>query len=338
MRRTVLPVVRVLLWAVIAVSLAYLAFFRGEPQDQVETASPTVDLTPAEVAVARGTVENTVQLTGTVVADPAVPVKATATGVVRRLRAQAGAVLAAGDPVVEVTVTVEREPVTAADGTVTTPAPRTRTVTVGAPAAGTLTGLDVLVDQPVSVGEDVGSLSPGTLTVQAPLTQDQQFRLLAPPAAAEVTVPGGPAPFACTDVRTGIPTGTTPDPPAVDPFAPPQSAPTGAAVTCRVPAGVPAFAGLSAQVSLQAGVSTDVLVLPVTAVRGSVANGVVYRLAEDGTQAEVPVLLGLTDGEQVEIREGLAEGDRVLQFVPGLQDLTSDGGAFPGEAGFGVGG
>jgi hypothetical protein len=333
----VFPVIRLLLWAVIAVSLAYLAFFRGAQQDQVDTAAPTVDLTPAEVVVTRGTVENTVQLTGTVVADPAVPVKATATGVVRRLRAQAGAVLAAGDPVVEVTVVVERPPVTAADGTVTTPAPQTKTVTVAAPAAGTLATLDVLVDQPVAVGEDVATLSPGTLTVQAPLTQDQQFRLLAPPAAAEVTVPGGPAPFSCTDVRTGIPAGTTQDPPAADPFAPPQPESTGAAVTCRVPAGVPAFAGLSAQVSLQAGVATDVLVLPVTAVRGSVANGVAYRVGEDGAQAEAPVVLGLTDGEQVEVREGLAEGDRVLQFVPGLEDLSGQGG-FPGEAGFGVGG
>lgn len=332
MRRTVFPAIRLLLWAVIAVSLAWLAFGRGPAGEPTDVATPSVDLTVPEVVATRGSVENTVTLSGTVIADPALTVKATASGVVRRLRAEVGQVVAAGDPLLEVTVTVEVPPTTNPDGTVTAPPPRTRTVTVAATAAGTVASLDVLVDQNLSVGEPVATLSPGTLTVQAPLTQAQQFRLLAPPSAAEVTVPGGPAPFTCTDVRTGIPdadAAQTP-PPFVDPYAPQQSPSTGAAVTCRVPAGVPAFAGLSAEVSLQAGVATDVLVLPVTAVRGSVASGVVWVLAEDGTQTEQPVVLGLTDGENVEIREGVAEGTRVLQFVPGLQDTSQPDYGFGG--------
>ena len=329
MLRTVFAVVRLLLWTVIAASLAWLAFVRGGSETPPDVAGPTVDLTAPEVEVTRGTVENTVVLSGTVVADPAVPVRSTAGGVVRRVHVQVGAVVEAGAALLDVTVTVESPPVTNADGTVTQPLPRTRTASVDATVPGTVTALDVLVDQDVSIGTEVATISPGTLTVQAPLTQEQQFRLLAPPSAAEVTVPGGPAPFSCTEVRTGLPS-QTPPPQQVDPFAP-QTTPTGATVTCRVPAGVPAFAGLTAEVALQAGVSTDVLVLPVTAVRGSVANGVVYVMADTGTETETPVVLGLTDGENVEIREGLAEGTRVLQFVPGLQDL--DGSFGPGFEG-----
>lgn len=330
MLRTVFAVIRLLLWAVIAASLAWLAFVRGGSQTPPDVAAPTVDLTAPEVEVTRGTVENTVVLTGTIVADPAVPVRSTAGGVVRRVHVQVGAAVEAGAALLDVTVTVESPPVTNADGTVTQPPPRTRTARVDATVPGTVTALDVLVDQDVSIGTEVATIGPGTFTVQAPLTQEQQFRLLAPPSAAEVTVPGGPAPFSCTDVRTGLPSAAPPPPQQADPFAP-QTTPTGATVTCRVPGDVPAFAGLTAEVSLQAGVSTDVLVLPVTSVRGSVANGVVYAMADDGTQTQTPVVLGLTDGENVEIREGLAEGARVLQFVPGLQDL--DGGFGPGFEG-----
>jgi hypothetical protein len=36
------------------------------------------------------------------------------------------------------------------------------------------------------------------------------------------------------------------------------------------------------------------------------------------------VTLGLTDGEQVEVREGLSEGEQVLQFVPVPDDTVGD--------------
>ncbi len=44
----------------------------------------------------------------------------------------------------------------------------------------------------------------------------------------------------------------------------------------------------------------------------------------DGKPEERPVTLGLTDGEQVEVREGLAEGEQVLQFVPVPDDTPID--------------
>jgi len=39
-------------------------------------------------------------------------------------------------------------------------------------------------------------------------------------------------------------------------------------------------------------------------------------VGDDGATEERPVTLGLTDGEQIEVKEGLTEGEQVLQFVP----------------------
>ena len=52
--------------------------------------------------------------------------------------------------------------------------------------------------------------------------------------------------------------------------------------------------------------------------KGSAQRGVVYlEDAAGGEPKEVQVTLGLTDGTSVEIRDGLKEGDTVLEFVPG---------------------
>jgi multidrug efflux pump subunit AcrA (membrane-fusion protein) len=215
--------------------------------------------------------------------------------------------------------------------------PTTRTVTVAATAPGTLATLDVLPQQAVTVGDAVATVSPGTLTVSAPMTQAQQFRLLEPPSSARVTVPGGPGTFECTGLRTGTPTTTpqTPDPGAgyADPYADPSSAMTGATVSCAVPEEVQVFAGLSATVDVTAGSATAVLLAPVTAVQGSVGTGKVWVVADDGGQVETDVDLGLTDGQNVEITRGLQEGQRILQFVPNTDTPAGP----PGGGAYGVG-
>jgi multidrug efflux pump subunit AcrA (membrane-fusion protein) len=60
-----------------------------------------------------------------------------------------------------------------------------------------------------------------------------------------------------------------------------------------------------------------VLVLPVSAVQGDTQHGVVNRV-ENGVLSQVPVGLGITDGVRIEITSGLAEGDEVTSFAPGL--------------------
>jgi membrane fusion protein, multidrug efflux system len=334
-RTIVFPVLRLIVWAVIAAALAVLAF-RGSSASETDPPGgpgPTfVDIGAPPVPVGLGTVSNTVSVAGTVVADPSIPVKATAAGEVRKLLASPGPVTA-GQPLLEIRWEEERDPVTETDAegnqTVTQPPPRIRTATVAAPSAGTLTGLDVLVDQLVAVGDRVGTISPGTLSVTATLTQAEQFRLLSPPASAEVEVQGGPAPFTCGSLVLGA-AATTPEEPdpnmPVDPAAP---AGGGTTASCAVPPGTAVFAGMGATMAIQAGLAENVLVVPVTAVQGSVQTGNVWVVGDDGEPVERPVTLGLTDGEMIEIKEGLAEGEQILQFVPVPDDTPID--PFSGE-------
>jgi membrane fusion protein (multidrug efflux system) len=328
-RTIVFPTLRLLVWAVIAVALAVLAF-RGDPSSAGPSGpdAPTLELAAPTVPVGRGTVTNTVTVQGTVVADSAVTVKATGAGTVRRVLVKAGATVTAGQALVEIRSEEERPPVTGTDPdgnpTSTPQAPRVRTVTVTAPAAGTLSSVDVLVDQIVAVGDKVGSVSPGTMSVTATLTQSDQFRLLAPPATAEVEVQGGPAPFTCTGLVLGAPAAAGEDAPSDGGGGPPPAGGGGTTARCAVPVGVTLFAGMGATVRVQAGVVENVLVVPVTAVQGTVQQGKVWVVGADGAQEERAVTLGLTDGEQVEVRDGLAEGDQVLQFVPVPDDTPID--------------
>ena len=242
-RSVVFPVLRLLVWAVIAVALVVLAF-RGGTATRSDPAGPGpsfVDLGAPPVPVTLGTVSNTVTVSGTVVADASLPVKATAAGTVRRLLASPGPVTA-GQPLLEIRWEEEREPVTGTDAegnpTVTQPAPRVRTATVGAPGAGTLSSLDVLVDQLVAVGDRVGTISPGTLSVTATLSQAEQFRLLSPPTTAEVEVQGGPAPFTCGTLVLGAASAA----PADDPDTGMPAAPRRAARCPQAPRCSPAWA------------------------------------------------------------------------------------------------
>jgi membrane fusion protein (multidrug efflux system) len=336
-RTIVFPALRLLVWAVIAAALVVLAFRGGDTGSAGTTGpgAPTVELSSPTVPVARGTVTNTVSVQGTVVADSPVVVKATAAGTVRKLLVAAGSSVTAGQPVLEIRYEEELDPVvgTDADGnpTSTPRPPRVRTATVPAAAAGTLTALDVLVDQVVAVGDRVGSISPGTLSVTATLSQADQFRLLAPPGTAEIQVQGGPAPFTCTGLTLGQPPASTGDGTPDDGSGGAPSTGAGTTARCSVPSGVTVFAGMGATVLVQAGAAEDVLVVPVTAVQGSVQQGNVWVVGADGAQEERPVTLGLTDGEQVEVREGLTEGEQVLQFVPVPDDSLE--GPMPGGKG-----
>ena len=123
--------------------------------------------------------------------------------------------------------------------------------------------------------------------MNAPLTQAQQFRLLKPPATASAQAPGGPAPFDCTDVRTGAAESDSQSP-AIDPYTGmPQETPT-AQVTCRVPAGTTVFAGMSVDLTIDTGSAKGVLLVPVSAVLGTVGEGKVWVMGDDGEPEERP--------------------------------------------------
>lgn len=317
-RRIVFPAIRIVLWAVIAVALAKIAFAGADRVTAAEDPlQPSAEVTEPQVQVTTGTITNAVTVSASVVADPPKPVRATLAGAVHRLLAEDGQAVAADTPVLElrsetpVDPTVTTDPETGMQ-TVTENKPKVTRQTVLAGTAGTLR-LSVLKDQVVSVGDSVGTVTPGTLSVQGTLTPDQQYRLIDAPGEAAVTLKGGPAPFTCTGLRIGA---AAQDDPAADPQAEGATVSSSGTVTCAVPGDVTAFPGLGADIEIVNGTAEGALVVPVTAVQGSVQNGNVWVVGGDGASEQRAVTLGLTDGKQVQIAEGLAEGDTVLEYAP----------------------
>ncbi|WP_431838501.1 secretion protein HlyD [Cellulomonas sp. Y8] len=321
-RRIVFPAIRIVLWAVIAVALAKIAFAGADRVSAAEDPlQPSAQVTEPQVQVTTGTVTNAVTVSASVVADAPKPVRATLAGTVHRLLAEDGQAVAADTPVLElrsetpVDPTVTTDPETGMQ-TVTENKPKVTRQTVVAGTAGTLR-LSVLKDQVVAVGDSIGTVTPGTLSVQGTLTPDQQYRLVDAPGEATVTLKGGPAPFTCTGLRIGAAAQDEP----TDPQAPEAGASTSGTVSCAVPGEVTAFPGLGADIEIVNGTAEGALVVPVTAVQGSVQNGNVWVVGADGASEQRAVVLGLTDGKQVQIAEGLAEGDTVLEYAP-VSSLT----------------
>jgi len=303
-RRWVFPIIRIIVFAVIAVALLKLAFFSGSVHATEQSVQPVAQVTEPQVVVETGTITNEVTVKAIISADPAVPVKATLAGEVKKVIAAQGAQVDANTPV----LTIRSETMTD-DGT-----PVVKTVTVLAGSAGVLSTLPVIVGQVVAVGDAVGQVAPPTFSVSGSLAAEKQYRLLNRPTEAQVAISGGPAPFTCTglSITTAAQGATTTEGGQAD-----SSASAGTTVRCAVPAGVTVFPGLAAKLTISGGVASDALVVPTTAVEGTAQAGNVYLAASDGTTAKKAVTLGLTDGKMVQIISGVEKGDSILQFVPG---------------------
>jgi hypothetical protein len=83
-----------------------------------------------------------------------------------------------------------------------------------------------------------------------------------------------------------------------------------------------AYPGVQAQLALTIDRVEGVVTLPLTAVDGSTAKGVVY-VAGDGAPERRRVALGINDGVKVEIKSGVTVGEEVLDPPP---SIFSEGG------------
>lgn len=299
-RKWVLPILRIVIFTAIAVALVKVAFFPDVTRESNPDVPGAVIIEP-QVAVSRGTIQNDVTLSGTVSADAAVPIKATLAGEVRKLLIAAGQPVDVGTPILTL-----RAEVPSADGLSTS----VKTATVTSPVAGTLSSLTALVGQVFAVGDSVGQVAPPTFRVSGSLAAEQLYRLTAQPTEAQVIIAGGPAPFTCTGLTITTPL-------AGEDGQSGDGGTAGPTVSCAIPAEVRVFPGLTAQVVIAGGIATDVLVVPITAVEGIAESGNVYAVLDDGSTELRPVTLGLNDGINVEVVDGLEEGDLILQFVPG---------------------
>ena len=234
------------------------------------------------------------------------------------------------------------------------PEPEYRYVTLVASASGTLTDMEVQEQDELTEGAVVATLSPGTYSIHADLSPEQQLSLLDVELEASATLPTSQDPVTCSDPdiaedRSGS------DQPGSDPSSDPPAdegaieAPEGdpapdegggsagdrdpgsgsdpalASLTCPIPRDVKIVAGLEVEVSVALGTRTDVLTVPTTAVEGEAGVGAVYVLDEaTGEPAPVEVELGLREDGRVEIISGLEEGQEVLEFAPGVDAPEED--------------
>jgi multidrug efflux pump subunit AcrA (membrane-fusion protein) len=309
MRKWVFPILRLVIFAAIAIALVKVAFFADTTETAEDPAFPTGEIIEPQVAATLGTVKNDVTLTGSVAADAAVPIKATLAGEVRKLLVAPGQHVDVGTPILTLAAEVPNP-----DGTV-----GSKTATVVSPASGTLSSFPSLVGQVFSVGDAVGQVAPPTYNVSGSIPPAQLYRLITPPADAQVTITGGPAPFTCTGLTITSPlAGETSD--DGDP-----TAAEGPTVHCNVPPEVTVFPGLAASIVISGGTAENVIVVPTTAVEGTSGTGNVYFVLEDGSTEARPVTLGINDGVNVQVLTGLAENDMILQFVPGADAVSPDG-------------
>lgn len=90
----------------------------------------------------------------------------------------------------------------------------------------------------------------------------------------------------------------------------------GAYYGCTVPPGTPLVEGMTGRLVLVLAEAKQVLALPIAAVSGTVGRG---EVASPGGQVK-PVMLGITDGQYIEIKSGLSADDRVQLPAPSLLD------------------
>ena len=323
-RKWVFPIIRILIFAAIAAALIKLAFVGGIAESS-DPAAATGQVSDPQVAIATGTIHNDVVLDATVSADPAVPVRATLAGEVRKVLVAAGQGVAVGTPILQIRAEVPNP-----DGTTSV-----KTATVVSGAAGILSDLSVLVGQLVSVGDAVAQVAPPTFSVTGSLPPAQQYRLLNKPTAAQVAITGGPTAFTCTGLTittplAGATSGSSSGSGTGSSGTDTSTGLTGGGTTvrCAIPGDVTVFAGLAAKMTISGGVAENVLVAPITAVEGSAGVGVVYVSdPKGGKPTTKKVTVGINDGEKVQITGGVVEGDMILEFAPGaaVDQATKNG-------------
>lgn len=294
-RKWVFPIIWMVIFAVIAGALVKIAFF-PDADAAADPEQPWAEIIEPQYQVTTGTVRNDVTLSGTVAQDAPVDIPATLSGEVREVAVANGQSVERGQEILKLRALLFGD-----DGS---PA-GTKWMIVTASASGTLTGFTAWVGQQVSVGEVLGKVSRASYHVSGAIPPEQLYRLIDRPSEAQVTINGGPAPFTCTGLSIELPQAGA------------EGTPSGPVVRCAIPGEVTVFPGLQAELVIAGGIAENVLVVPVTAVEGSAGTGIVHAALPDGSSEPREVVLGLNDGFVVEVIEGLAEGELILEFVPG---------------------
>jgi hypothetical protein len=177
------------------------------------------------------------------------------------------------------------------------------------------------------------------------------YRVAGSLTTVRAQIANGPGPFDCAVLGTiaAMPGGTIPEPrpfipdpndtpevqaskqaayeqaaAAAAPYRPVPSEPTGMRVVCRPPDGTLLINGADATIEVITASVTNALVLPVAAVAGRQGTGQVTVVLPDGTSEIREVVLGLTDGEFIEIKEGLTGDETIAVPGPNLPEAPDE--------------
>ncbi|MEV0676164.1 efflux RND transporter periplasmic adaptor subunit [Actinosynnema sp. NPDC050436] len=210
---------------------------------------------------------------------------------------------------------------------------------VEVPAGSTFGGRLVDDRSTVTVGMPVASAKYAGYGIVAEISGEQAYQIAdSATGSVRAQIKNGPGPFDCALLGTiaALPAGTVPaaPPPPQEPPAegdeqtpgratPPQqpdqpkgtSDSTGLRLVCTAPDDVKLINGATATLEVVTATAPNALVVPVEAVAGGQGKGKVDVLGPDGSRQTKDVVLGLTDGKVVEVKEGLT-GEETLA-VPG---------------------
>lgn len=324
MKHYVLPALRITIALLIAIALTKIAFFPGDAQDTDTKAdiTPTYEVTTQTTTAFIGDISNTIDVQGKIVEDKPLEAQATLNGVVDSFAVDKGATVNQGEPLVYLKHVEEREPITSTDAegnTTTTPSePRVTWATVYAPASGVVS-FNVIKDQATSVGVVVATVAPGTFSATGTVTAAQQYQLTNAPTSAMLAVEGGPAPYECTGLKIGTKNTTSTTTDTSGNTTTTTGDGTSVEVRCAVPSDQQVFPGLKVTISIDSGSASGAVLVPISAVEGSVTSGNVWVVTDPAmpdAAEKREVSLGITDGTSIQVTQGLAEGEEILLFVP----------------------
>jgi multidrug efflux pump subunit AcrA (membrane-fusion protein) len=293
-----------------------LSSFGGADLDEDEFISRAADVGGGPVEVELGTVSSLLVLDATVQPEPGKALKANKGGTVTHLWLNNGDAVENGAPIINVKVPAEP----AAGGDEEESGPATTEVTLYAPTAGKIKGMgDVQVGDVLEAGATVATVAPDQFRAVATVPANDLYRLYDDPEDIMLKIDKGPPAVECDFIGLGAAEeGAEPaEEDEFDPFSgESDGGGPGAELSCRVPSDLQVFEGVQGKLSVSTGEAEDVVVIPVTAVLGTAEEGSVTVIAEDGGEERREVELGLSDGQMVEVTEGLEVGETILDPVP----------------------
>ncbi|MFJ9555015.1 HlyD family efflux transporter periplasmic adaptor subunit [Nocardiopsis sp. NPDC101807] len=288
----------------------------GGPSDEMLMDPSAMDVGGVPVEVEMGAISSVMVLDAVVEAEPGEAVKARGGGTVTHLWVADGAEVEEGAPIVNVRVQAETAPAPG-DGEGDAQAPATTETTLYAPTGGTVSGLDdVLVGDVLEPGAAVAEVAPDQFRAVASIPANDLYRFYEDPEDIMLKIDKGPPADACEFLSLGTGGGGGGEDAGGETGEEGAGGDGGSLLTCRVPSDLQVFDGVRGQLSVTTGEAENVLVVPVTSVRGTSEEGEVVVVSGDGSEEVREVRLGMSDGSLVEVTEGLGVGDMIMDPVP----------------------